>query len=237
MMKVGGTSDAGHAMARNTATKISTASKNSTKDTFVNKHPIRNIAELVDVEQGVQSVIVGTVIAIQEDESWWYLGCRACHGKVIKSTDYIDLESEIPKKLDGPNDWWFRLQIRVQDETRTMSLSLFNDEVQTMVGRSAYQLCEKYAKIESDGSIPTEITNLIGNNYALKVAIDDYNDNEATSNTVSVITSLDLESQTDENTTPNEKQKTNKRPVEGEPGSESSAGKKKVVEIKVEKDA
>nr|GFC64675.1 hypothetical protein [Tanacetum cinerariifolium] len=44
-------------------------------------------------------------------------------------------------------------------------------------------------------------------------------------------------SQTDENTTPNEKQKTNKRPGEGEPRSESSIGKKKAVEIKVEKDA
>nr|GEY77141.1 hypothetical protein [Tanacetum cinerariifolium] len=219
--------------SKNTATKISTASKNSTKDTFVNKHPIRNIAELLDVEQGVQCVIVGTVIAIQEDEGWWYLGCRACRGK---------------------------------DETGTISLSLFNDEVQAMVGRSAYQLCEKYTKSESDGFIPTEITNLISNKYAFKVAIDDYNvkkllliftvlrfsndqeiinsvlacatpiktfrsqDNEATNNTVPTITSL---SQTDESTTPNEKQKTNKRPAEGEPGSESSTGKKKAVEIKV----
>ncbi|GJU62459.1 T-complex protein 1 subunit theta [Tanacetum coccineum] len=262
--------------SENTATKISTASKNSTKDSFVNRHPIRNIAELLD---GVQSVIVGTVIAIQEDEGWWYLGCRACRGKVIKSTDYVDLESEMPKKPNGPNDWWcrkcnawvaliksqFRLQIRVQDETGTMSLSLFNDEVQVLVGRSAYQLCEKYAKSESDGSIPTKITNLIGNKYAFKVAIDDYKvkkllpvftflrfsndqeiinsvlacatpikDNEATSSTVPAITSL---SQTEENTTPNEKQKTNKRPAEGEPGSESSTRKKKAVEIKVEKDA
>nr|GEY54533.1 replication protein A 70 kDa DNA-binding subunit B [Tanacetum cinerariifolium] len=103
---------------------------------------------------------VGTVIAIQEDEGWWYIKCRACRGK---------------------------------DESGTMSLSLFNDEVQAMVGRSAYQLCEKYAK--------------------------------------------DLESQTDKNTTPNEKQNTNKRPAEGEPGSECSTRKKNVFEIKVEKDA
>nr|GEY39671.1 replication protein A 70 kDa DNA-binding subunit B [Tanacetum cinerariifolium] len=175
--------------SENTATKISTASKNSTKDIFVNKHPIRNIVELLD---GVQSVIVGTVIAIQKDEGWWYLGCRACRCKVIKSTDYIDLESEMPKNqmglmIGGAESAMLglRLQIRVQDETGTMSLSLFNDE-----------------------------------------------DNEATSNTVPAITLL---SQTDENTTPNEKQKTNKRPAEGEPGSESSTGKKKVVEIKVEK--
>nr|GEU36289.1 replication protein A 70 kDa DNA-binding subunit B [Tanacetum cinerariifolium] len=113
---------------------------------------------------------VGTVITIQEDEGWWYLGCWACHGK---------------------------------DETGTISLSCFNDES------------------ESDGSILTEITNLIGNEYAFKVSVDDYNvkklllvfivlrfsndqeiinyvlacatlikDNEATSNTVSAITLL-----------------------------------------------
>nr|GEU29535.1 ATP-dependent DNA helicase PIF1-like [Tanacetum cinerariifolium] len=98
-------------------------------------------------------------------------------------------------------------------------INTLDNLTQAMVGRSAYQLCKKYAKSESDGSIPTEITNLIGNKYAFKVAIDDYNDNEATSNTVPAITSL----------------KTNKHPAEGEPGSESSTRKKKAVEIKVGK--
>nr|GEX19365.1 hypothetical protein [Tanacetum cinerariifolium] len=187
--------------SENTATKISTASKNSTKDNFFNKHHIRNIFELFDVEQGVPSVIVGIVITIQEDEGWWYLGCRACRGKVIKSTEYIDLESEMPKNPDGPNDWWCQkgnawvaliksqlsLQIRVQDKTGRMSFSLFNDEVWAMVGRSAYQLCEKYAKSELDGSIPTEITNLIGNKYAFKVAIDDFNMQQQYTNVVTTL--------------------------------------------------
>ncbi|GJQ91214.1 ribonuclease H-like domain-containing protein [Tanacetum coccineum] len=90
--------------SENIAMKISTASKNSTKDNFVNRHPIRNIVELLDVEHGVQSVIVGTVIAIQEAEGWWPNDwwCRKCNARValIKSQ--------------------FRLQIRVQDETGTM---------------------------------------------------------------------------------------------------------------------
>nr|GEY91289.1 hypothetical protein [Tanacetum cinerariifolium] len=37
--------------SENTAMKVSTASENSTKDNFVNQHPIRNIAELLDAEQ------------------------------------------------------------------------------------------------------------------------------------------------------------------------------------------
>jgi hypothetical protein len=43
----------------------------------------------------------------------------------------------------------FRLQIRVQDSTGTCSLSLFNDEVQAIADRSAYQLCDKYGKVHS----------------------------------------------------------------------------------------
>nr|GEW47765.1 hypothetical protein [Tanacetum cinerariifolium] len=84
--------------SKNTATKISTASKNSTTDTFVNKHPIRNIDALLDMEQSVmwsqyKKIKVGGT-------------SDAGHAVArLKSTDYIDLESEMPKKPDKPNDW------------------------------------------------------------------------------------------------------------------------------------
>ncbi|GJX27536.1 replication protein A 70 kDa DNA-binding subunit B [Tanacetum coccineum] len=146
-------------------------------------NPPRNIAELLDVAQGVTSVIVGTIIAIHEEEGWWYIGCRSCKKK---------------------------------DKTSTMSLTLWNDEVQAVVDRSAYQLCDKYAKGEQNDQLPTEITSLISKKYAFKVSIDEYNvkkllplftvfafmDSEATSSALPNITPLDLESQTDENTTP-----------------------------------
>ncbi|GJZ25698.1 replication protein A 70 kDa DNA-binding subunit B, partial [Tanacetum coccineum] len=172
---------------------------------------------------GVTSVIVGTIIAIHVEEGWWYIGCRSCKKKVIRKKEIIDLEMDMPKKsVSGKDDWWctkcnvvptiktmFRLQVRVQDETGTMSLTLWNDEVQAVVDRSAYQLCEKYSKGEQNDQLPTEITSLIGKKYAFKVSIDEYNvkkllpmDTEATSSALPNITPLDLESQTDENTTP-----------------------------------
>nr|GEV47942.1 hypothetical protein [Tanacetum cinerariifolium] len=206
-----------------------------------NNQQVQNI-EMIVMDEHVY--VVGQVIACEDLNNYdkngksgkkpvTLIDDEACHGKVIKSTDYIDHESEMPKKPDGPHNWWMRLgQCRccfLVMRFRLWLIALLIDYV--------------YAKIESDGSIPTEITNLIGNEYAFKFAIDDYNvkkllhDNEATSNTVLAITLLDLESQTDKNTTPNEKQKTNKRPAEGELGSECSTGKKNVVEIKVKKDA
>ncbi|GKD19023.1 hypothetical protein Tco_1208181 [Tanacetum coccineum] len=85
----------------------------------------------------------------------------------------------------------------------------------------------------------------VGTMYIVSIIM--IKDNEATSKTASDITPLDLESQTEENTTPtnahkstatspDEKEKTNKCKAEGEPMSESTNIKKKAVEAKIEKD-
>ncbi|GJX84924.1 ATP-dependent DNA helicase PIF1-like protein [Tanacetum coccineum] len=75
--------------------------KNSTKESFVSKFPPRVIAELLDVAQGVTSVIVGTIIAIHVEEDWWYIGCKVCKKKVIRLADMIDLEADVPKKTSS----------------------------------------------------------------------------------------------------------------------------------------
>ncbi|GJT41602.1 replication protein A 70 kDa DNA-binding subunit B [Tanacetum coccineum] len=180
----------GNENSENTISRISTASKHSTKDDFVKKFPFRTIAELLDVEQGMASIIVGTIIAIHEEEGWWYIGCRTCRKKVIKEIEIVDLETDMENKSKiGPDEWRctkcnvvttsiktiFRLQVRVQDDSGTISLTLFNDEVQSLVGRSAYQLCDKYGKAAADESFPTEILALIGKRFAFKVAIDEFN--------------------------------------------------------------
>ncbi|PWA93876.1 hypothetical protein CTI12_AA066250 [Artemisia annua] len=59
------------AKSENTASRISTQSKHSTIDEFQNKLQVKNIVELLDVDQGKASVIIGTVIAIHEEEGWW----------------------------------------------------------------------------------------------------------------------------------------------------------------------
>ncbi|GKC85096.1 hypothetical protein Tco_1140813 [Tanacetum coccineum] len=134
-------------------------------------------------------------------------------------------------------------------------VTLWNDKVQPVVDRSAYHLCEKYGK--NADIFPTEITTLVGKRYAFKVSIDEYNakklgcpvftmiafESKATSSVAPSVNQLDLESQTDENTTPVNTGKIShatsggKRPAEEDRGSESSNFKKKAVEVKIEKDA
>ncbi|PWA52161.1 replication protein A 70 kDa DNA-binding subunit B [Artemisia annua] len=267
----------GPAESEHTASRISTASKNSTKDDFVTKFPLKNIAELLDVQQGVPSIIVGTICAIQEEEGWWYLGCRACRKKLVKSSDIVDLESDTKQTpTAGANEWWcskclstvtsvktqFRLQVRVQDETGTVSVSLFNDEVQAILNNvTAYQLVDKYGK--GDGAFPAEILEMLDKKFVLKVSIDGKNkekvmpvfnvlrlsndpdiiksvcehatplkpETEATSSKATDVTPFDLESQTDENTTPQNVSKNGNADIDKSPSETKSQEKRKAEEI------
>nr|GEX31794.1 hypothetical protein [Tanacetum cinerariifolium] len=138
--------------------------------------PFKSITDL-EKEEDNQFDVVGQVIACGELDNYDKNGKAGKNiythyeGNEIKCTLWGDYFQQFNDFLNFYDDHG-RI---VSNETGTMSLSLFNDEVRAMVGRSTYQLCEKYAKSESDGSILTEITNLIGNKYAFKVAIDDYN--------------------------------------------------------------
>ncbi|GJT56823.1 hypothetical protein Tco_0991877 [Tanacetum coccineum] len=76
----------------------------------------------------------------------------------------IDLEADIPKKSASGKD----VQCCSCHQNN-------NDEVQAVVDRSAYQLCDKYAKVDHNDQLPIEITSLIGKKYTFKVSIDDYN--------------------------------------------------------------
>ncbi|GKG33666.1 replication protein A 70 kDa DNA-binding subunit B, partial [Tanacetum coccineum] len=92
------------------------------------------------------SIIIGTIIAIQEEEGWWYIGCQTCRKKVTKESEFVDLETDRKNKFKSRHDEWrctkcnvvttsiktqFHLQVRVQDESATISLTMSNDEVQS----------------------------------------------------------------------------------------------------------
>ncbi|GJX18592.1 hypothetical protein Tco_0221269 [Tanacetum coccineum] len=93
------------------------------------------------VIEGVTSIIVGTIIAIHEEEGWWYIGYRSCRKKAIRSQDMIDFKVDMPKKSASSKDDWVvhKVQCRSKhqnhDKTGTMSLTLWNDEVQDVVNR------------------------------------------------------------------------------------------------------
>nr|GEW57500.1 hypothetical protein [Tanacetum cinerariifolium] len=82
--------------SKNTATRISTNSKNSTKETFVGKNPPRNIVELLDV---AQFWYLGRYFSYCGHNNYHSLGGRSCKKKVIREKEIIDLETDMPKKV------------------------------------------------------------------------------------------------------------------------------------------
>ncbi|GJT14210.1 hypothetical protein Tco_0861252 [Tanacetum coccineum] len=190
-----------------------TAPKNSTKESFVDKNPPRNIAELLDVAQ-----VVGHA-----------------KKKVIRERDMIDLEADMPTKV-------------LLDEADTMSLTLWNDEVQAIVDSmlGKFQLTNTTSKKLLPVFTVLRLSDDPEILDSIRVAVTPSKmDTEATSFALSNITSLDLESRTDENTTPVSTKKNNaidhvhieesldgrkKRPAENDIRNESSNGKKHAIE-------
>ncbi|GJZ62314.1 replication protein A 70 kDa DNA-binding subunit B [Tanacetum coccineum] len=154
----------------NTALKISIASKFSAHDKFLTKYPLRNIDELIDLLKGEVSVIVATVILIQEEEGWWYLGCRKCNKKVVRVDEVLDPEDkDASASVKGTNGYFCKtcdvpcssvvtrlcMQCRVQDEIGTASLVLFEKE---------------NGKLDE---FPSDFNRIIDRKYAFKINMND----------------------------------------------------------------
>ncbi|GJW60201.1 replication protein A 70 kDa DNA-binding subunit B [Tanacetum coccineum] len=65
-----------------------------------------------------KSIVKGTIIAIHEEEGWWYISCKVCKKKVIRSSDMVDPEAEIPKKKYDDKDDWFCTKCNVVTNTK-----------------------------------------------------------------------------------------------------------------------
>ncbi|GJU65884.1 nucleic acid-binding, OB-fold protein [Tanacetum coccineum] len=132
----------------NTASKISTASKFSAHEEFLTKYQFRNIDELIDLSKGEVLVIVATVILIQEEEGWWYLGCRKCNKKVVRGDDVLDLEDKDTSATNKGTKGFFcktcdetcssvvtrsKLEYKFQDQKNSEDIFIFGSALEDFI--------------------------------------------------------------------------------------------------------
>ena len=55
--------------------------------------------------QNIASVMVGTIITILEEEGWWYLGCKKCSNKVVKDSEFVDLDADTSNSTSMADQW------------------------------------------------------------------------------------------------------------------------------------
>ncbi|KAJ0859131.1 putative nucleic acid-binding protein [Helianthus annuus] len=104
-------------------------------------------------------VVVGTIVAIVSDKMWYYDGCNYCKSKVeqkfetydkddgtvmLKMRSCINVLTSIVmiKKFSRCPGKMFKIPVRVQDSTGTVTLTLFDHEALKFVGKTAKELIE-----------------------------------------------------------------------------------------------
>ncbi|XP_022023819.2 uncharacterized protein LOC110924090 [Helianthus annuus] len=136
-------------------------------------------------------VVVATIKIVQENYGWFYPACRKCFKKVLTKTEYLQYAQTIaetvmnlaPTSLVCPKceeectsvTIKFKVHVRVQDETGSVTFVMFDKDVMKIVGSSANDIRERQVKSNDTQSFPYELTRLLEKKLAFKVDITQYN--------------------------------------------------------------
>ncbi|XP_022000500.1 replication protein A 70 kDa DNA-binding subunit E-like [Helianthus annuus] len=139
-------------------------------------------------------LVVGTITAICTDKLWYYNGCNHCKSGVEErfvTKENPDGLSDVyhEKSLVCTNDKCegvdiysiprFKIPIRVQDSSSTVSLTLFDFEAYKILQKTAKELVSIQDQVVNSGEIPNSypeiFDTLIGKRYAFIISVKDYN--------------------------------------------------------------
>ncbi|GJR46244.1 nucleic acid-binding, OB-fold, replication protein A, OB domain protein [Tanacetum coccineum] len=166
-----------------------TYKKISVRDEFLTHLEKVNLAYIRDIRKVMSCVIIGTIKCVERETKWYYLGCRACNfGVDPKTEEYKDEESGLVKKktvgyicknksCGEVSDvlYKFKIQIRVLDNTGSVSLTLFDRIANALLNKEANELVEKQLKDGAIDVLPEDFNDLLEKKLAFKVDITDYN--------------------------------------------------------------
>ncbi|KAD5802810.1 hypothetical protein E3N88_14170 [Mikania micrantha] len=145
----------------------------SLEDDFLTNKGFTTIGEICEIIEVKCVVLMGTIKAISKDTCWYYMACDKCNHKVVtkfstrlKEDGSGDFEDEIVyecnnkkcnAKVISPVPR-FKIQVRVQDMTGVVSLTIFD--------RDVTKLIHKFARELLDG---------VDQKFAFKIEVSDFN--------------------------------------------------------------
>ncbi|KAD3337479.1 hypothetical protein E3N88_32999 [Mikania micrantha] len=162
----------------------------SLQDDFLTNTAFTNIGEICEIFEVKCVVIIGTIKAISKDMCWYYMACERCNRKV--GTKYVtrfkedgsgDFEDEKVFECNNPKCNVkvvspvprFKIQIRVQDITGVVSLTLFDRDVTKLIQKTAREVLDDLNEEDDFGKYPSEITHLLEKKFAFKIEVSEFN--------------------------------------------------------------
>ncbi|CAI9262615.1 unnamed protein product [Lactuca saligna] len=168
------------------------ASKQDTEhDDFLKNHLFSNIEDLFEPLEKKTVIIVGTVKGIRQNIRWYYLACSNCKKSAKEkesSTDKVDGSHEVAeivtyecanlkcKNIKISVIPRFKIPLRVQDNTGTLTLTLFDQEVKKLFKYTTKELYDKNKKLGNNLELyPMELKVVLDRKLAIKIDITRYN--------------------------------------------------------------
>ncbi|CAH1441530.1 unnamed protein product [Lactuca virosa] len=152
----------------------------SAYDDFMVKNNLKGIAEVWERVEKCNFVIVGTIKGILQNQKWYYETCTNCSGKASENdahqTKTYECHNENCTKTTTSVVPRFMIPIRVQDNTGTLTLTMFEREWRYLLKQSAKEFVKKMIERGDDlGLYPGEINALKGLKLAFKISVSKFN--------------------------------------------------------------
>ncbi|CAH1423090.1 unnamed protein product [Lactuca virosa] len=159
----------------------------SESDDFLNNYEVKNVVDLIEPQEVGQYIIVGTIYGIRQDIDWYYDACTNC-GKKVETRDVFSGPDSgdasvvvkcygdkcINKKISSVPR--YKIPIRVQDDSGTITLTLFDRDAYRLVKKRARDLIEKIKQAGDNPRLyPYDLKCLEHKKMAFKVDVNSFN--------------------------------------------------------------
>ncbi|CAI9265444.1 unnamed protein product [Lactuca saligna] len=159
----------------------------SESDDFLNNYKVKNVVDLIEPQEVGQYIIVGTIYGIRQDIDWYYDGCTNCRKKVQTEDLFSGADSgdaSVVLKCNGDNCKnktissvpRYKIPIRVQDDSGTITLTLFDRDAYRIVKKRARDLIDKIKQAGDNPRLyPYDLKCLEHKKMAFKIDVNSFN--------------------------------------------------------------
>ncbi|KAJ0913307.1 putative nucleic acid-binding protein [Helianthus annuus] len=136
--------------ASSSQTILSSQSVFPVRQEFLIDTPKKHVDEIIEIESVMSCVVVATIKIVQKTM-----------GGFIRHVETVTRR--------------FKVHLRVQDETGSISFVMFDKDVTKLIGSTASDIRERQVKANDTESFPHEISRLVEKKLAFKIEVSDYN--------------------------------------------------------------
>ncbi|KAL6535068.1 hypothetical protein OROMI_026442 [Orobanche minor] len=154
------------------SSRIESQSVSTILSELAEESDMKDLIELVGIDKPSKWVVVATIDRLQSRFGWYYNSCQRC----LRKVEEIGGEIRCRKCKNTNIVPRFKVGVIAMDNTSSVSLILFDQHVNQLLGHNAKDLKEKVEQQGgSDFTFPDELNDLKGTTCLFNFEVSDYN--------------------------------------------------------------